>query len=183
MREKIIAIGCTSTLVLIALYLRSHFYPQPSYEVHYYFTAFFSTAGLLIVIWSVAIFRQQDNKNRIERNVKKKLYKQNRRVNYRIAYFSDSKPIFNVEKCNENSNKSYLLDILNLSENGAQILHNGLLKYQDIISGYIVFDNGDQINISGKIVRISGSKASLQFVKPLPEKTLINEQRRLLSPK
>jgi hypothetical protein len=180
MRKKIVIIGCTSILLLIATYIRRHFYPQPSLEIQYYYSAFVLSAIFFIIILSTVVLWQWGNNQKVGIVKNLRLYDKNRRNSYRIQYLSNTGPNLQVER-NNHINRPYLLEIVNLSEKGSQIYHNGLIKIMDKINGHILFNNGDRVKISGKIIDISGSKASMQFDQSLPAALLIDEQRRMLS--
>lgn len=181
MQKKIIAIGCTSILLLLATYIRWQFYPQPSLNVQYYYSIFILIAIFLIIILSTVVLWQWGNEKKAGLPINSRLYKKNRRNYYRIQYTLGAEPKLQVEKCNNNSNRPYLLEIVNLSEKGSQIHHNGLIKMEDKIDGHIIFTGGERVKISGKIIHTSGSTASMQFDYSLPTELLINEQRHLLS--
>ena len=180
MRKKIVIIGCISILMLIATYIRWHFYPQPSLKIQYYYSTLVLIALFLIIILSVIVLWQWGNNQKVGTVKNPRLYDQNRRDSYRIQYPSNAGPNLQIERYNH-SNRPYLLEIVNLSEKGSQIYHHGLIKIKDEISGHIQFYDGDRVKVSGKIINISGSKASIQFDQSLPATLLINEQRRMLS--
>ena len=180
MRKKIVIIGCTSILMLIATYIRWRFYPQPSLKIQYYYSALILIALFLIIILSVIVLWQWGNNQKVGTVKNPRLYDQNRRDSYRIQYPSNAGPNLQLERYNQR-NRTYLLEIVNLSEKGSQIYHRGLIKIKEKFSGHILFYDGDRVNVSGKIINISGSKASIQFDQSLPASFLINEQRRVLS--
>lgn len=178
MRKKIVAVCSASILLLIAIIVRKRFFPQPSHEVQYYFTALLLTAVVLIVIWCAMIIHERYEKKTAKSSLAQTVHHENRRNNYRIFYRPGTEPVLHINQRNENSNKTYQLKIINLSETGAKIQHNGLLKKQDIVSGHIFLTNSEKINVSGKVIRIAASNASLKFTPALPPQILIEEQRR-----
>lgn len=183
MREKIIALACTIVLLLTIAYIRWRFYPQPSPRVHYYFISFFLSSAILIFIWGTSIIFSFFNKNKMESSLRNGTDIKNRRNDFRIPYSLGAGPSLQVEKHNNDSSKRYLFDIIDLSEKAIQISHNGLLKIQDTVTGYIIFAHGDRAFVSGKVQRIAGDSAGLQFDIPLSSELLINEQRRMLAQK
>ena len=115
MRKKIVIIGCTSILMLIAIYLRRHFYPQPSLKIQYYYSAFVLIAIFFIIILSTVVLWQWGNSQKVGIAKNIRLYDKNRRNSYRIQYFSNTGPNLQIERYNR-VNRPYLLEIVNLSE-------------------------------------------------------------------
>lgn len=181
MRKKITAVCSTCILFIITIIIRRRYFPKPSAEAHYYFSAIFLIAAVLIAIFCVMILYERKKKARPRSPLIKYTNDEDLRDDYRISHWPGTEPTLLVNRRNENSNRSYQLKIVNLSITGAKIQHNGLLKKQDLISGHITFSSGKVIEVSGKVIRILASDASLRFTTPLPPKVLMEEQRRLIS--
>ena len=183
MKRNLFAIGCALIVFLSAMIVRIRFFPNPSHEINYYFTALFSASGIFICIWIAVSIKEWKNSSLPTKTSYNRSKTKNRREIYRIEYRTMTAPKLQVDNCNSNTKRAYLLNLIDLSEKSTQLNHSGLLKTKDRISGQIIFPKGDHIKITGEIIRISGDSAILRFDTPLPSELLINEQRRFLSTK
>ena len=185
MREKAIAIGCT-LILLVATAIAKWQYAHPlSAELRYYFAAFFLSGAILVVIWSAGWFRSwKEKKTRPDSQFDRYPGEDsaaNRRNAYRIAYIPCLRPKLLVE-----SKLSHLcglceFEIMDLSETGLGIQHDGGLGLGDALCGRILFNNGDNLYIRGSVVRCDELHASLKLDSPIPGAIVVREQRSMIA--
>ena len=89
----------------------------------------------------------------------------------RLEYPSDRRPALKVQE--------HELEVLDISEQGIQVLDDKQIELNENISGSVVFSSGKSIELTGKIKWQHENKLGL-FVTPIPRSVILDEVRALL---
>ncbi len=179
MRIRIITIVTTFILAGLVLQIKNQYFIEPSNIAMYYFTAFFITSIMLIVVTTISLLNLILKHKKAEHKADDKESKPNLRECYRIIYESNKNPHL-IIRYHADSNAEYVFKILDISETGIKFLNDNNLKLEDKIEGELSFPDGETFQVDGNIIRKQDDQVILNLNSPIPYSKIIREQRDII---
>lgn len=181
MRQQVIITIFLAVFLFSALGVQHLYFPILKGQSAFYFLSVFWICGLLIAIFAVNLtwrFYWSSKKGQTDNILSDWT---NRRNTFRIIYPAFIRPVLVVEEIDDNSTRHLEFPVIDLSQGGSCFLDDGSLGAMERFAGHIRFDNGDRVQVVGKLIRKTGPQVSVQFLHAIDWSTLLDEQRRVLA--
>jgi hypothetical protein len=181
MRQQLIVTAFLVVFLILAVFVQKMFFSGLTGQSAYYFFSVFWICGLLIAILGLNLawrFLMGPKKT-----VGAETYAgwANRRTTFRIIYPAFLRPTLVVEQADDIPKRHLEFPIVDLSQGGSSFLDDGSLGAIERFSGHIRFSSGDRAQVTGRLVRRTGTQVSIQFLEAMSWSTLLDEQRRVLA--
>ena len=181
MRQQLILTLCLAFVLCITLVIKLMYYPRLYGQTAYYFMSIFWICGILVLIFLLnIIWHWYSNKKSNPEEYKFTAWP-NRRKTFRIIYPVFIRPTFILDAADNRPRRNLEFQIIDLSQEGCCFIDDGSLGTMEHFAGRIVFSNGDQNKVSGRLVRKKGDHVSVQFSRSLVWAALLAEQRRVMA--
>lgn len=105
----------------------------------------------------------------------------NRRDHYRIVYQRSQRPLLRIEAPSLALTGEHEFQVLDISEQGLCFLNDQNVHFSETVQGELIFDDGERVAIEGTIVREASAQISLKLSEAIPFKSVVKEQRRIIS--
>lgn len=105
----------------------------------------------------------------------------NRRRSYRIIYPDFVRPILVIERTDNLVKRDLEYQVVDLSQDGICFLDDGSLGSAESVHGYIRFENGTKLTISGKLLRYEQNRISVKLTRSIGWSMILKEQRRIMA--
>jgi hypothetical protein len=181
MRQPLIIVIFLIVLLFSTIVVKHLYFPILQGQSAYYFLSVFWICGILIVVFAANLLwrhycgPKNDGIDDIHADWA------NRRNTFRIIYPAYVRPVLVVEEVDKNPRRQLEFPVMDLSQGGSCFLDDGSLGVMEGFSGHIRFNNGDRIQVAGRLIRKVGDQVSVQFQHAIDWSTLLNEQRRVLA--
>ncbi len=179
MRIRIITIVTTLILAGLVLQIKNQYFIEPSNTTLYYFTAFFLTSIMLVIVTIISMVNLMVKKSKAMEKLNTGENQPNLRECYRIIYEPEQTPHLTI-RYQPGSNVEYEFKVLDISENGIKFLNDKNLNLQEKIKGELSFPDGETFQINGDIIRKQNAQVILNLKSPIPYYKIIREQQGLL---
>ena len=181
MRQQLLVTGLLIIFLSATATIKRLYFPVLQGQSAFYFLSVFWICGILIVIlglnlaWRLLAPPQKAGIAGAGNQWA------NRRTTFRIIYPAFLRPTLVVEKADGLAKRDLEFPIVDLSQGGSSFLDDGSLGAMERFSGYIRFNSGDRAQVTGKLIRKTGTQVSVQFIEAINWSTLLKEQRRVLA--
>jgi hypothetical protein len=181
MRQQSI-ISIILTAVFGVTFLIKHlYYPVLSGHTAYYFLSIFWICGILIAIIAIHMIWHMATVRRKSQPMEAPVFWPNRRRTYRIIYPDFARPILVIERADGLAKRDLEYPVVDLSQGGICFIDDGSLGSAESLNGYIRFENGTKITISGKLLRYIQNHISVELTRSIGWPVILKEQRRLMA--
>jgi hypothetical protein len=181
MRQPLIITIFLIVFLISTIVVKHLYFPVLQGQSAFYFLSVFWICGILICVFTLNLAWRYFFRPKKAGNDDIKVDWANRRNTFRIVYPAFIRPVLVVEKVDNNPRRPLEFPVMDLSQGGSCFLDDGSLGVMESFSGHIRFNNGDRINVAGKLIRKIGDQVSVQFQHAIDWSTLLNEQRRVLA--
>lgn len=97
----------------------------------------------------------------------------NRRRHFRVCYPSDNRPLLVI--------RNHQFEVVNASESGLCFINSENIKLAKWVRAKLILSDGESFERESRVIWKDGNTVGIEFVMPIPYKTILREQRRLIS--
>ena len=180
MRQQLVITLVLIVVLCTALFVKVMYFPQVYGHNAYYFISIFWICGTLVVIFLLNLIWTTFTGTKPQKKAGAGISWPNRRRTFRVIYPNFIRPKLVLERADNQVLRNLEFSIVNLSQGGTCFLNDGSLGTMERFSGYIQFDNGERVNVSGQYIRENENHISVRFSQPIAWSTLLEEQRRVM---
>lgn len=181
MRQQLIISFILATVFGVTLVIKRLYYPVLSGHNAYYFSSIFWICGLLVAIFAIQMIWQLVSGHRRPQSTEVPAVWPNRRKSYRIVYPDFMRPILVVERADNLERRNLEYPVIDLSQHGICFTDDGSLGSAESLHGYIRFENGNRLTISGRLLRRNQNHSSVELTHPIAWPVILKEQRQLMA--
>lgn len=181
MRHRLITIGILGLLMATAALIKFMYYPRLTGDSAYIFLSLFWVTGLVTAILTFNAIWYQTTQSRNTTPHETIFNWPNRRKNFRVVYPADIRPLLVVEKADNQPRRHLEYRVADLSEGGISFFDDGSLGPVSSISGHLQLEQGDNLRVTGRVIRRLDQRICLQLQRSLAWRTILQEQRRILA--
>ena len=180
MPSRAIGIVAAGAVLAISIYLKGN----SQYDTHidaYYVVNLIIISATVMVALALSMIISYASKRKAATRDTGASDLPNRRDHYRISYEADQRPLLRIKAPSLELTGEHEFDVLDISEQGIRFLNDQNVHFSDAVHGELVFIDGETVMIEGQIVRETGAQLSLKLSTPIPFKSIIKEQRRIIT--
>lgn len=181
MRQQVIISFILAAVFGVAFVIKCLYYPVLSGHNAYYFLSIFWICGLLVAIFAIHMIWQSATGRRRLQPMETSVVWPNRRRSYRIIYPDFVRPILVIERTDNLVKRDLEYQVVDLSQDGICFLDDGSLGSAESVHGYIRFENGTKLTISGKLLRYEQNRISVKLTRSIGWSMILKEQRRIMA--
>lgn len=166
----------SSTVLMIALWVRQTLFTGLSAHERYYLTAILMISGILALITLFRSIRTYRSQPILSDNAERQPSERPRQ-HYRIQFDESSHPIFIQKKDDHRSVTTFTCPVCDISETGISLVCTGVYAHGQTVRGEIIFDSGRTTPINGIVIREDAERTCLRLHCAIDPPLLMAEQR------
>jgi hypothetical protein len=180
MQSRAIGIIAAGAVLAISIFLKGNSHYDTRIDAYYVVNLIIISATVMVAL-ALSLIISYASKRKAAAHDPGASGLPNRRDHYRISYEAGQRPILRIEAPSLELTGEHEFDVLDISEQGIRFLNDRNVHFRDTVQGALVFIDNDTVMIEGQIVRETGAQLSLKLSSPIPFKSIIKEQRRIIS--
>ena len=180
MNSRIIGIVAAGAVLAISIYLKGNSQYDTNIDAYYVVNLIIISATVMVALALSMVVSYAAKRKAATRDTETPDLP-NRRGHYRISYEAGQRPTLRIEAPSLELTGEHEFDVLDISEQGVRFQNDQNVHFSDTVRGEIVFIDGETVMIEGQIVRETGAQLSLKLLSPIPFKSIIKEQRRIIT--